>query len=377
MITTTLVHDYLTQRGGAERVVLSMLKAFPSAPLYTSLYLREGTFPEFGCADVRPLSLNRVPALRRNHRLALPLLAHAFGQLTIHAEVTLCSSSGWSHGVRAEGRKVVYCYTPARWLYQPELYLGKHHRLQRGALAVLGPSLRRWDRQAAASANRYLTHSRAVRDRIRALYGVDAEILPAPYWLKPDHPRRAIDGIAPGFFLCVSRLLPYKNVDAVIAAFAELPRDFLVVVGDGPEFARLKQGAPKNVRLTGSVSDDQLAWLYVHCRGVLALAYEDYGLTALEAAAFGKPAAVLRWGGFLDTVRDEETGVFVDVPHPLHLRDAVRRLKALTFDANAIRAHARGYSEDQFIARLREIVLGEAIAAEEIEVAEGIGHGAS
>src|SRR5437588_3963985 len=115
-----LVHDYLTQRGGAERVVLAMTRAFPGAPLYTSLYDPAGTFPEFANVDVRRLSLDSVPLLRRHHRLALGVLAPAFSRLRVHADVAVCSSSGWAHGAHVTGRKIVYCHAPARWLYQPD-----------------------------------------------------------------------------------------------------------------------------------------------------------------------------------------------------------------------------------------------------------------
>src|SRR5262245_9086311 len=119
-----LVHDYLTQRGGAERVVLAMISAFPAAPVFTSLYEPQTTYPGFRNADVRPLRINRISLLRHNHRLAFPLLAAAFSSLQIEADVVVCSTSGWAHGARTDGKTVVYCHAPARWLYQPERYLG-------------------------------------------------------------------------------------------------------------------------------------------------------------------------------------------------------------------------------------------------------------
>ena len=122
-MTVAISHDYLTQRGGAERVVLSMLRAFPRAPLYTSLYDAEGTFPEFRGADVRVTGLDRITPLRQHHRLALPLLPATFSRLQVSADVVLCSSSGWAHATRVDGKKVVYCHTPARWLYHGAHYL--------------------------------------------------------------------------------------------------------------------------------------------------------------------------------------------------------------------------------------------------------------
>src|ERR671936_577759 len=178
-----LAHDYLTQRGGAERVVLSLVRAFPHAPLYTSFYEPAGTFPEFAPVDVRTSPLNLVAPLRRRHRLALPLLASAFSRVRIAADVAICSSSGWAHGAHVDGRKVVYCHAPARWLYQTSRYLGERGVLQRAAVA----SLR------------------------------------------------------------VPRLLPYKNVDAVVAAFARLSKELFVIVGDGPDEARLRAAASPNV----------------------------------------------------------------------------------------------------------------------------------
>src|ERR1019366_263325 len=154
-----LVHDYLTQRGGAERVVLTLSDANPGATIHTSLYDPASTFPEFSTHDVRTLPLDRIRILRDHHRLALPLLAPAFSRLHVDAEVTVCSSSGWAHGARVTGAKVVYCHNPARWLYQADQYLAGSSRLAAAGLAVLSPPLRRWDSRAAATADRYLVNS--------------------------------------------------------------------------------------------------------------------------------------------------------------------------------------------------------------------------
>lgn len=360
-MTVALVHDYLTQRGGAERVVLSLMNAFPEAPLYTSLYDDAGTFPAFRGRDIRRLALDRVPLLRGHHRLALPILAPAFSRLDVNADVVVCSSSGWAHGVRTTGRKVVYCHAPARWLYQGPRYLGARPQpVARGALALLRPALARWDRRAAASASRYLVNSTAVRDSVRAEYGVDAEVVAPPHSLDPEGRQTPVAGLDDGFVLCVSRLLPYKNVSAVVQAFADLPGERLVLVGTGPDEVRLRRTSTTNVHVLGATDDAQLRWLYAHARGIVAASYEDYGLTPLEAASFGRPAAVLRWGGFRDTVLDGETGLFFDRPEPEEIRAAVRLLLAREWDAERLRRHASAYSQERFAARIREIVAEEA-----------------
>jgi glycosyltransferase involved in cell wall biosynthesis len=164
--------------------------------------------------------------------------------------------------------------------------------------------------------------------------------------------------------LCVSRLLAYKNVDAVCAAFRNLPDERLVVVGAGPLFQRLVASASGNVRFLQSVSDAELRWLYDRCKGVVAASHEDFGLTPLEAASFGKPSAVLRWGGFLDTIRDGTTGVFFEEPTEEGIRSGIELLSAEQWDPEVLRDHAAAFSEARFVRRLQEIVTEEAALGE-------------
>lgn len=362
MATVALAHDYITQRGGAERVVLSMLKAFPGAPLYTSLYEPSQTFPGFAAHDVRTLPLNRLPPLRRDHRWSLPMLAPSFARLRVDADVVLCSSSGWAHGVQTEGRKVVYCHSPARWLYQRDRYLRESPKLVKLGLGGLSPYLRRWDAAAAAGASSYLANSTAVQQRIREIYGREATVLPPPHALAVDGDQVEVEGLAPGYVLCVSRLLPYKNVDEVIGAFRRrrhpgaLAHHSLVVVGEGPDRVRLDGLLGTNTRMLGVVSDAQLRWLYANCVGLVAASYEDYGLTPLEAAAFGKPTAALRWGGYLDTVEEDTTGVFFDQPDHEKIAAALEDLLVRSWSAPDIIAHAGRFHEPQFIQGLQGVM---------------------
>ncbi|ERG65098.1 hypothetical protein L332_11695 [Agrococcus pavilionensis RW1] len=354
-----IAHDYLTQRGGAERVVLALARAFAGAPIQTTLFEPGDTYPEFGDVEVRTTPLDRIALLRRHHRLALPLLAAAVQRTRIDADVVIASSSGWAHGFRTTGRKIVYCYSPARWLYQPGAYLGQHaSRSTRLALAVLGPWLRRWDRRQARSADAYIACSSVARDRVRAVYGIEAEVVHPPHSSGAGGSEHrpaglsdtALDG-AGGFDLCVSRLLPYKNVDAVVTAFATLPHR-LVVVGAGPEQARLRAMAPPNVVFLQHLTDAEMRWLYARCASIVAASFEDFGLIPVEAASFGKPSVALRWGGFLDTIVEGVTGILFDEPTPTAIADAMRRCRSMRWDAEAIRAHAAGFSEEAFLERL-------------------------
>ncbi len=359
----SLAHDYITQRGGAERVVLSLSKAFPTAPLYTTLFEPSTTYPEFANIDIRAGKLNGSPLLRRNHRLAMPLLRNAVSKTMIDAEVTLVSSSGWAHGMQTTGRKIVYCHAPARWLYQTEKYAGTQgmrRAMVNAAMATLGRGLRSWDQRAAASADLYVANSTAIRDAIQKTYGIDAEVIHPPATLIPGGETAGgeMPDIRAPFILCVARLLPYKNVDVVIDAVLATDDVDLVVVGTGPErdalLARAK-GSPR-VRLTGSVTDAQLRWLYANCLGLIAASYEDFGLSPIEAASFGKPVAALRAGGYLDTVIEGETGVFFDSTDPHAVAQAVEALSRRTWRDERIRTHAASFSEASFIARMRQLV---------------------
>lgn len=355
-VRVAIAHDYLTQRGGAEKVVLAMARAFPGAPIYTTLYDPAGTFPEFADLDVRPSLLNRIARFRRDHRSALLALPFAASSIRVDADVVLTSSSGWAHGFRTSGRKLVYCYSPARWLYQTDAYLGGRGGAKRLLMQAVGPALRAWDRRAAASADRYLAISSAVRDRVRDAYGREADVVAAPHTIDVGLDEEAVPGIGEGYYLCISRLLPYKNVHRVIEAIAASPERRLVVVGSGPEEARLSAMLPPNAELRKNLSDAQMRWLYRRCRAVVAASYEDFGLTPLEGAAYGRPSAVLRWGGFLDTVIEGVTGVYFDEPTPAAIAEALKALEATRWDAGAIIAANERFSEERFHEALHHAV---------------------
>jgi glycosyltransferase involved in cell wall biosynthesis len=350
--TLALAHDYLTQKGGAERVVLSLAKAFPGSRLYTALYDAESTFPLPAETEVKTSFLDKIPAFKRNHRLAFLLYPLAFAALKAEADLVLCSSSGWAHGISASGLKVVYCYTPPRWLYLAHDYLKGMSFATKAADKIASPFLRAWDKRAARSCAAYIAVSSIVRKRIEDIYRVEPEVIHPPLTFAGSGPTQPVEQAGDEFFLTVARLLPYKNVDAVVAAFRQLPWR-LVVVGDGPMAGRLEQIAPPNVVFIRNASDSQLRWLYSKCIGLVSAAFEDFGLTPLEAALFGKPAAVLRYGGHLDTVIEGRTGVFFDEPTPSSIAEALRQLAEASWKEEDLKRHAESFSEERFFAEIR------------------------
>lgn len=362
MTRIAIAHDYLTQRGGAERVVLAMARAFPDAPIYTTFFDPESTFPEFGELDVRPARINRIAWLRRHHRAALPILPWVSSRISIDADVVLVSSSGWAHAFGTNGRRVVYCYTPARWLYQATSYLGPEAPwVKRFAVRLLRLFLVRWDRRKASAVDSYLAISRVVQGRIRDEYGRESRVLAAPVVLDQRSKPRPVPELkewAPGggYFLCVSRLLPYKNVDAVIEAVDQDPSRRLVIVGSGPDEMRLRGLASEQVLFLSNLSDGQLTTVYAGCKGLIAASYEDFGLSPLEAAIHGRPSVVLRWGGFLDTMIDGVTALFFDQPVARQIDEALQQFDGTHWDANAIRQHVEQFGEEMFAKELIEIV---------------------
>jgi glycosyltransferase involved in cell wall biosynthesis len=345
-----IVHDHIVQLGGSERVLLAMADALGSPPVVTSFHDPELTHAGFSDVGVRTSRLNRWPALRQHHRLAFPLMAPLFSSLTVDADVTVCSSIGWAHGVRATGAKLAYLFAPPRWLYQTGAYLSSSLRRARLPVAAMAPALRRWDRRAVGTIDRALTSSRAIRGRLRALYGLDAEVVPPPTTLGRS-PLDPVAGLPDGFLLCVARLLAYKRVDVAIAAAARVGLP-LVVVGRGPERAALEALGGPTV-FVEDPSDAQLRWLYEQALALVAVADEDFGLSPIEANALGTPVVALAAGGYLDTVVDGETGMYAEQPTAPVVAAALREVLEHRWDLARLHANAARYRTDAFATALR------------------------
>ena len=338
-LRVAIVHDYLTQRGGAERVVLSLLEAFPNARLVTSVYNPETTFPELAAYDVETSWINKVGVFRKDPRRAMPFLPAIFSGIELDdVDVVICSSSGWSHGIRTKAPKIVYCHNPARWLYQRHQYVEEHGTLVRTMVKAMAPFLKAWDRKAAKTVDTYLANSRAVAGRIEREYGIQADILPPAITIDPDAEQHPVDGLEPGFLLTVSRARGYKNVEVVAEAIESMPGERLVVVGGLPE-------GEWSDRLTGAVgvTDAQLRWLYANCSAVVAASHEDFGLTPVEGYRFGKAAICLRAGGFLDTMAEGVSGVFIEDLTAEAVVAAVQEFRELDLDNAEILRHSEAF----------------------------------
>ncbi|MGY1779777.1 glycosyltransferase [Geodermatophilus sp. SYSU D01036] len=346
-----IVHDYLTQRGGAERVVLEMARAFPGSAILTSVYAPDRTYPEFRDLDVDTFWLQRGPLLQRDPRLALPVLADVFRRRKVYGDVVLCSSSGFAHKVGVRGRKIVYCHNPPRWLHQWDDYKMGLGPAERALVSLMRPYLCRLDRSAALEAASYLANSRNVAARVHQAYGIGATVVHPPRGLDPEGPHEPVPGLPERFLLTVGRPRGYKRTDLLAHAVAGMPDLCLVTVGSKPD-----RRWPANIHQLVGISDAQLRWLYARAEGLLACSFEDFGLTPVEAFGFGTPVAATREGGYLETCVNGLTGSWLDATSIDSLRATIRDFTERSWDAEAIRQHGERWTAPVFRQELHEAV---------------------
>ncbi|MBN1657133.1 MAG: glycosyltransferase [Anaerolineae bacterium] len=352
-----IVHDWLNQIGGAERVLEALVDLFPSAPVYTSIYQPEAMPAAYRCWDIRTTWMDRLPAIHRHHQPYLLLYPQAFGGLQLAGyDLVISNKSAFCFGCRvAPGtRHVCYCLTPTRFVWNFDGYV---HREQVGAAARLARPfigwLQRWERSAAARVDDFISISREVQSRVESFYGRQSAIVYPPVDTRRFVP--ASPGGSGDYYLVVSRLIPYKRIDLAVRAFNRLGLP-LWIGGDGRDRASLEAMAGPNVRFLGRVSEDELPGLMARCKAFVFPGLEDFGITPVEAMAAGRPVVAYGRGGALDYVVDGVTGALFADQTPEALADAVRRLEAITLDPAAIRRHALQFDTDRFKAKMRTLV---------------------
>ena len=348
-----LVHDYLNQRGGAERVFAHIARAYPDAPVYTALYDAAKTGDLVAPSRVRTSYLAKIPGANRYFRYFAPLYPRAFEHFDFSAYDTIVSSTtSWAKGVIVPRDAVHVCYinTVSRFLFNYDAYVGGL-----GVRALAQPLIRglvEWDKRAAQLPTRFVANSRNVAERIKRYYGRDSLVLHAPV----DIDRFSVGPGRGDYFFIASRLLPYKRIDVAIRA-ANAARVRLLVAGTGPaqeELRALAEGT--TTTMLGFVSDERMNELLGNARAAILPGEEDYGLVPLEAAACGRPTIALRKGGALETVVEAETGEFFDDQTPESLAGVLSAFDERRYDAQRLRAHALNFAPDRFIERLRAIV---------------------
>lgn len=355
-----LVHDYLTQYGGAERVLEVLQAHLPEATVYTSLYQQEHVPSSWASWDIRTSGLTRIPGATRTHRLWLPLYPALFRRIGGHitnADVVIADSSAWSHHEypACDAPLICYCHSPARFLYGDEDYLGATRLplLARPAVEALFGLLRRADKRAARRVTRYVANSNAVRERIRAAYGVDATVIYPPVDVERFRPESPVP--SEDWFLVVSRLVPHKWIDRAIRACtaAHLP---LKVIGSGRARESLERMAGPTIEFLGERPDAEVVDHMQRCRALILPGVEDFGMTAVEAQAAGRPVVAAGAGGALESVVHGKTGLHFDPHDSASLIDALREAQRIVWSTEAIQCHAARFGTERFVAQIDAVI---------------------
>ena len=351
-----LVHDYLTQYGGAERVLDEFKLIFPDAPVFVSVLDLARMPLRYREWEIHTSWLQQVPYLRRDPRKLLPLLPNAFEAFDLSRfDMVLTSSSGLCHGILTgpDTCKITYCHSPPRFVWDFPAY-AQREGLPRGMQFMMRPMMKRvrqWDKSCASRTDYWLATSRVVRQRIAKYYRRDSMVIPPPVDVARFQETREHEG----YYLMLMRLVGWKRPDIVVEACTRLNLP-LVVAGDGRELASLRCLAGPTVKFVGRVDDTQMRTLYARCKAFILPSEEDFGITPLEAMASGKPVIAYAGGGALDTVVSGVTGTFFDAQTGDSVANALRSFETRRFDAARIRQHAERFDAILFRERILAFV---------------------
>ncbi|MCR5029743.1 MAG: glycosyltransferase [Fibrobacter sp.] len=349
-----LVHDWLTNMGGAEQCVLNFMEVYPDAPIYTSMFTKNNVDPRFGKRKIVTTFLQRF-AKKGKHQKFFPLMPLAFERLDLNKyDVILSSTSCCAKGVNtgSDAEHFCYCFTPTRYLWSRSFeYMQGMGKIKNFLCSVLLHYMRMWDFAAAQRVDHFIAISTEVQRRIKKYYGRESVIIFPPvrcskFQISP------IDG---DYYLVVSRLVYYKRFDLAVKACTALNKK-LVVIGDGPELENLKKIAGPTVQFLGRQPDDVLYKYMAECKALLFPGEEDFGIVPVEAEACGRPVIAYGKGGALDTVIDGKTGVLFKEQTSECVQEAIQKLETMVFDKEEIRNHALKFDEPEFKRQIEEYI---------------------
>jgi glycosyltransferase involved in cell wall biosynthesis len=350
-----IIHDYLNQYGGAERVLEALHELYPEAPIYTSIYDREAMPTYYQQWDIRTSFMQRLPGWRRHFRRYFLIYPTAFEQFDLSGyDLVISSSSAFAKGViPAPGAlHICYCHTPMRFAWRSDDYVRREgiKGLQGGLLPFALNYVRLWDVSTVNRVDQFVANSHEVARRIRRYYRREATVIPPPVDLPPYQPQPSAD-----FYLAGGRLIAYKRIELIVEAFSRLGLP-LKIFGDGRDRQRLERMAGPTIEFLGWVDEATRRDLFARCRAFIFPGEEDFGITPLEAMAGGRPVIAYGAGGSLETVVEGVTGRFFYEPSAAALAAAVIAVQSDLYDHAAIRAHAERYSQAIFHARMRGLI---------------------
>lgn len=342
-----IVHDWLTNFAGAERVLLEISDLFPKAPIYTSVYDSKGAKP-FAKKRVIPSFLQKIPFMKSKRELLVPLTPFAFEQFDLSKySLVLSNTSMASKGVLTKPGtiQICYCNTPSRYLWEPEVDSRAKSGLFSGLRKKVAHNMRIWDRVAADRVDYYLANSKYIAARIKKYYQRDSIVVYPPVDVNAYEPGKKEN--VKDYFLFVSRLVRYKKCDLVIDAFNDLGLP-LKVIGQGPDKDFLKKKAKSNIEFLGYVSSTDMKKYYQEAKAFVFAAEEDFGIVPVEAMACGRPVIAYGVGGAAETVIDGETGMLFTEQTPQCLIEAIKKFDVNKYDPKKIRVQAEKFSNEVF-----------------------------
>jgi glycosyltransferase involved in cell wall biosynthesis len=351
-----LVHDYLTQKGGAERVFELLCNYFPDADIFTSLYDPKRTI-ELGDRLVQTTVLQSLPNATKYFRLLAPFYYPAFRSLNLQAyDLIISSTSSFAKSVRKapHAKHICFCHNVTRFLWDTQTYLREYKEFQTfyPFLEHIFQVMRKTDVMYAQEPDLYVANSSTVAQRIQKIYGKAAVTINYPI----DTNQFSFSAEKENFYLAAARLLSYKRVDVIIEAFNRLGWN-LMILGDGPERKRLEATAGQNITFLGHLNDLLRRLLLAKAQSVVVAALEDYGLVPIEANASGTPVIAYGAGGVLDTQVPGKTGLFFEEQTPESLVAALLKSRDLQWDYAQIRDHAvNRFSEAVFFEQIEQVV---------------------
>ena len=353
-----LVHDYLNQMGGAERVVLALHELFPEAPIYTSIYDPRRVDTAFQSIDIRTSFMQKLPLVKKHHQPFLPFYPFAMERLDLRGyDLVLSSSSAFGKGIvtRPETMHICYCHTPMRWCWNYDEYVQRERlgAIARSVLPFFITGLRVWDQTSSMRVDHFIANSPVVAQRIQKYYRRDAVVIPPPV----EANRFIFDPTTQTerYFLIISRLMPYKRIDLAIEACNRLQLP-LVIIGSGRDENRLKSMAGHTIRFMGRLSDQDVLHYYAHCRAFILPGEEDFGITPLEAQASGRPVIAYAAGGALASVIDSVTGTFFQKQTVESLVEVLASFDERRYDSQVIRDHALEFDKPRFHRRILQFI---------------------
>ncbi len=351
-----LVSDYLNQYGGAERVLEALCALFPSAPIYTLFYDAPSTGFVFEGRDIRTSFLQKIPFVRKHHRYFPMLMPMAIEQFDLSSfDLVISSSASYAKGVITNPGTyhICYCHTPLRYAWGGDGQRLEHKAYpfwMRAAIPLMLPYLRVWDRQASTRPDVIIANSHFVQEKIAKYYRRESRLVYPPVNIekfsiqKPD-----------GYFLIVGRMVPYKHFDIAVEACTRLNLP-LKIIGDGPQRKILQRIAGSTVQFEGLVHEKNLPLYYANARALLFPQEEDFGITAIESMASGRPVIAYRKGGALEYIREGENGIFFNEQTVDSLAGALQRFEDVSFDPVKIRASAERYDARHFFEEIKNII---------------------